>query len=240
MDFTKLIESLDAGNIDEVKTSLVAFQPEFEKTVTDLRSYEAKFNDSIKSRDKAKSKLGEISEALGLNGDDLTADAIRELITKRKGDDASKAEIENLTKLLKAKDEEMTTKSSEFEGKFRDKVLDYEIAKIGLTADVVNDKALSLVIQSLKDGAYIEEGQIVYRDENGATLRNGAGRPLSIAERMAEFKADTNNAFLFKATAQSGGGSQTTIGGSHSGGRIPLDGDKSARLKAIESKFLKG
>lgn len=239
MDFENIIKLIDEGKTDEVKASLNEFRPTFEATVSELKAYEGKFSEAVQTRDKAKARLKEFGEAIGINSDELSADKVRELLTNAKKDDASKAEIDNLTKLLQSKEAEYTQKTTEFDSRYKNMVIENEIAKLGAGSDVVNDKALGLVIQALKDGATIEEGSIVYRDANGATLRNGAGRPLTISERMAEFKADEANAFLFKATSNGGGGSAGNNGGGGNNGKIPLDGDKQSRLNAITNKFLK-
>lgn len=209
MDFDKVTALLDEGKIDDVKTALNEFRPQFEKTVGDLKAYEGKFNEAVQTRDKAKGKLKDISGLFGIDSEELTTDKLKELLKTAKGDDASKAEIENLTKLIAQKENEYNSNLNDYKAKFTDKLIEVEIAKLGAGNDVVNDKALKLIIESLKDGATIDNGNIVYRDANGATLRNGSGQPLSIAEKMAQFKADQSNSFLFKATSNGGGGTPT-------------------------------
>ena len=207
MDFDKVTALLDEGKIDDVKTALSEFRPQFEKTVSDLKAYEGKFNEAVQTRDKAKSKLKDISGLFGIDSEELTTDKLKELLKTAKGDDASKAEIENLTKLIAQKENEYNSSLNDYKAKFTDKLIEVEIAKLGAGNDVVNDRALQLVIESLKDGATIDNGNIVYRDANGTTIRNSnTGQPLSIAEKMAQFKADQSNSFLFKATSNGGGG----------------------------------
>lgn len=209
MDFEKVVSLLDEGKIDDVKNVLNEFKPQFQKTVDDLKAYEGKFNEAVQTRDKAKERIKSISNGLGVEADDLTIDQIKEVF-KLKADDYSKAEIANLQKLLADKEAEYSDKLTQSESRFRDKLIEVEIAKLGAGNDVVNDRALQLVIESLKDGATIDNGNIVYRDANGTTIRNSnTGQPLSIAEKMAQFKADVNNSFLFKATSNGGGGTPT-------------------------------
>ncbi len=212
MDFDTVLSLIDKGKTDEAKQAIESFKPQFEKTVEDLKGYESKFNEAKDGRDKVKGRLKEISDVLGVSVDDLSAERVKELLGKSKGDDVSKAEIENLTKLLQQKETEFTEKLNQSETRFRDKLIENEIAKAGLSADIVNDKALTLVIDALKSGATIEEGHIVYR-ENGVTLRNASGQPLTISEKMEQFKSDASNAFLFKATTTSGGGATQNNGG---------------------------
>lgn len=236
MDFDALIANIDAGKIDDVKTALNEFKPQFEKTVTDLQAYEAKFNEAKAGRDKIKSRLNEVAGVFGINSDELTTDKLKELIKTAKGDDASKAEIDNLQKLLQQKEGEFTQKLSDYEAKFRDKLIEVNIAKLGAGNDVVNDRALQLVIDSLKDGATIDNGEIVYRDANGATVRNASGQPLTVAEKMAQFKADANNSFLFKPTSTGGGGSQTANGGAGAS-NLRTATTREQRIAAIQAKM---
>lgn len=241
MDFDKVTALLDEGKIDDVKNVLNEFKPQFQKTVDDLKSFEGKFNEAVQTRDKAKGKLKEISGVFGIDSDELTTDKLKELIKTAKADDASKAEIANLQKLLADKEAEYSDKLSQSESRFRDKLIEVEIAKLGAGNDVVNDRALQLVIESLKDGATIDNGNIVYRDANGTTIRNGSGQPLSIAEKMAQFKADQSNSFLFKATSNGGGGTPPNGNGGNNSKTVKVDDDKQARINAINAKYnLKG
>lgn len=238
MDFQNILSLLNDGKIDEVKTAIETFQPEFEKTVGDLKSYESRFLEAKDGRDKVKGRLKELSEAMGVSVDELNAERVKELLNSRKGDDASKAEIENLMNLIQQKEVEFTTKLNESEGRFRDKLIETDIAKLGLNANVVNDKALNLVISALKDGATIEEGRIVYKDEKGVIVRGGSGQPITIAEKMAQFQSDPANAFLFKATTGGGGG---PTGGSGNGGggdrKLSTATSKTDRLAIIQERL---
>lgn len=241
MDFDNVISLLDAGKVDEVKTAITQFKPQFEKTVSDLTAYEGRFNEAVQTRDKAKGKLKEISSVFGIEADELTPDKLKEMIKTAKSDDASKAEIANLQKLLESTQNEYNQKLTQSEAMLKDKLIEVEIAKLGAGNDVVNDRALKLVIDSLKDGATIDNGEIIYRDASGATIRNASGRPLSIAEKMAQFKADTNNSFLFKATSNGGGGSQNSSGGGGSLRRGEMNHSQKAEYisKHGQDAFLK-
>ena len=241
MDFDNVLQALADGKTDVVKDAIMAFKPQFEKTVGDLKAYEGKFNEAVQTRDKAKSKLKEISSVFGVEADELTPDKLKELIKTAKGDDASKAEIANLQKLLESTQNEYNQKLTQSEAMFKDKLIEVEIAKLGAGNDVVNDRALKLVIDSLKDGATIDNGEIIYRDASGATIRNASGRPLSIAEKMAQFKADTSNSFLFKATSNGGGGSQNSNGGGGSLKRSEMSHSQKAEYisKHGQDAFLK-
>lgn len=207
MDFNTLLTSLEAGDTEKATEIAKALKPEFEQTVKDLKDYEEKFSGSITSRDKAKAKLREVAEALGLSEDNLSTDTVKELIKVGKDGDKYKADIDNLTELIANNEAQYKSSLEEKDKAFSTMLVKVEIAKLGLNSDVVNDKALDMVMSHLQEGATIEDGVVVYKDGD-ATIRNGAGRPIGVAERMEQFKADESNSFLFKPTIDGGGGAK--------------------------------
>lgn len=214
MDFDNIISLLDEGKVDEVKTAITQFKPQFEKTVSDLTAYEGRFNEAVQTRDKAKGKLKEISSVFGVEADELTPDKLKEMIKTAKGDDASKAEIANLQKLLESTQNEYNQKLTQSEAMFKDKLIEVEIAKLGVGKNLIDDKdAVDFALGYLKKGATLDDnGEIVYRDENGLVMRNpSTGRPLSIGEKIERLRSEKT--FLFKATSNGGGGSQHSSGG---------------------------
>jgi len=210
MDFKALITSLKAGDTDKALEIAESLQPKFEQTIAELSTFEGKLSDAVNTRDKAKGKIKTLADVFGITEDDLTPEKAKELLKVNKNGDEYKADIENLTKLLAEKDVAYNSSLAEKDNLFKDKLIEIDIAKIGINSDVVNDKALSLVVSALKTGATIEDGAIVYKDANGAIIRNGAGRPKDVSEMMADFKSDASNSFLFKATNNGGGGAQST------------------------------
>ena len=208
MDFNTLLASLEAGDTEKATEIAKALKPKFEQTVKDLKDYEEKSSGAIETRDKAKAKLKEVAKALGLDKDDLSADKIKALVKSGKNDEEYKVEIANLTELLEKKETEYKSSLEEKDQRFSDQLVEVEIAKLGLTSDVVDDKRfLSIVTDHLKDGAVIEDGKVIYKNSDG-TVRDDSGRPVSVAERMEAFKADTENANLFNSTINGGGGAQ--------------------------------
>lgn len=207
MDFSKILALLAEGKIDEAIALLKAGETDYQKTVDDLKDYEGKFNDAKDSRDKMKANVKAIAEALGLSEDEATPEKVKEALkTNRKSDDSSKEEIEKLERIIEDLNTNHATALAEKDKKFTDILIEKEIAKHGAGVDVVNEKALNLLVSSLKEGASLNEaGEVVYLDGN-TTARNANGRPTTVKERIDEFKADDSNAFLFKSTNQGGGG----------------------------------
>lgn len=212
MDFGTLITALESGDIDKAKEIATSLKPTFDNTVNELKSFESKFNEAKDGRDKLKTRIKELSEATGLSAEDFVPDKLKELMKSGKNDETLKAEIANLSQMLQSKETEFNGKLNDAETRFTSTLIESEIAKLGAGSNVVNDKALGLVISALKAGAAMEDGKIVYKDANGLTLRNSSGGALSISEKMAEFSADASNAFLFKPTNQGGGGATQNQG----------------------------
>lgn len=212
MDFTTLIQQLEAGNTDEALQTAKALKPKFDKTVQDLNNAETKFTDAVTSRDKAKTKYKSLTDALGLSDEDATPEAVKDLINKGKTDETLKAEVDDLKRLLKENEDNHGQALAEKDKAFTDKLLEMDISKVGLTANVVNDKALEMVVGSLKSGATLENGEIVYKDQNGVIVKDATGQPITVGQKLEQFKADESNAFLFKATTNGGGGSHNNGG----------------------------
>lgn len=211
MDFGKILALLAEGKVDEAIALIKAGETDYKKTVDDLKDYEGKFKDAVETRDSAKAKVKSIVEALGLTVEDATPEKVKEALkANSKSDDSSKEEIGKLEKIIEELNTNHNTALAEKDKKFTDILIEKEIAKHGVGADVVNEKALGLLVASLKEGATLNEaGEVVYLDGN-TTARNASGRPLSVKERMEEFRADDSNAFLFKSTSQGGGGSSSS------------------------------
>jgi len=214
MDFKELFTQLEAGSTEEALVTAKALESSFTTTSQNLQDMEGKFNQSVTTRDKAKSKLSTIASALGLEADNLTSESVSELIKKGKNDDTYTAEIKSLKDKIGEMNKSYTGQLDEANKKFTSKMIENEIAKIGLSSNVVNSRALGTVVDSLKNGASINEsGVIVYLDKNGATQLGTTGQPKTVADQMASFQGDADNAYLFKATSSGGGGPSQSQGG---------------------------
>jgi len=218
MSFETLLTQIEGGNIQEALATAKGLETDFNSTTgnlatatTNLQAMEGRFNGSIGDRDKAKAKLTHLASTLGLGIEDMTDENVSKLIKNGKTDETLKAEITSLQTKITDINSGYEKKLDEANQKFTSKMIENEIAKVGLTSNVVNNRALETVIKSLKDNATINEsGVIVYLDGNGATQLNSTGQPLGVADRMAAFQNDADNAYLFKATSSGGGGSSSS------------------------------
>jgi len=208
MSFELLLQQMESGDVDSAKATAEALQGNFTETAKNLQTMEGRFNDSVTKREKYKSNLTTVATALGMGVEDMTSESVSELIKKGKNDDTYTAEITSLKDKIDEMNTSYTGQLDEANKKFTSKMIENEIAKIGLSSNVVNSRALGTVIDSLKNGASINEsGVIVYLDGNGATQLGTTGQPETVADRMASFQGDADNAYLFKATSNGGGGS---------------------------------
>ena len=215
MDFENVLQSLADGKTDVVKDAIMAFKPQFEKTVGDLKAYEGKFNEAVQTRDKAKGKLKEISGVFGVDSEELTTDKLKELIKTAKGDDASKAEIANLQKMLEQSKEEFSEKLKNSETRFKDKLIETEIAKSGLLSVIGDDMhTIEVAMGLVKKGSVLDEnGSIIFLGADGLVQRDASGQPISVGGKVSEFLNSDIGRRLRNATSNGGGGSSASNGG---------------------------
>jgi len=207
MDFTTLLTHLEAGDTEKALEVAKALKPKFEQTVQDLKDADGKLSDAISTRDTAKEKIKTLAGVFGVNADELTPDKAKEILSSKSKDDGNKAEIESLTKLLEEKDVELNNRLNESEMRFKNKMVEIEIAKSGILNEIVNDEdIISATISKLSKGAIIEDGEVVYKGEDGAKLRGSDGRPLDVGGMIELFKQDPKNANKLLATSKGGGG----------------------------------
>lgn len=116
--------------------------------------------------------------------------------------------------------------------------LNQALAACGCEAPELALPHLSNTIRVVEDG---DEMVVQVVDENQQTRFNGAtGKAMSIADRVAEFKADERYARLFKTEAGSGGGRRP--GGTPPGGGRPQPGggEEKKGVDKIQSAIDKG
>ena len=207
MDFKALIASIKAGNIEEATAIAEALEPKFEASITELKEFDGKLTEAVSTRDKAKEKIKTLAGAIGITAEDLTPEKLKELTKANKnGDETHKAEIDNLTKLLEEKDALHKSSLEEKDNLFKDKLIEIEIAKISKTLGVAGGGALANFIDKVKNGATLEDGEIVFKESDGSIKRDGAGRPIGVVQRAEAIKADADNYYLFDPTNTGGGG----------------------------------
>lgn len=203
MDLEKVKALLSDNSEAQQFVSSLAEKAENATQLTEkVNSLELKANEAINSRQQLKEL---IKNTTGLS--EVSEDALKSLLgNKLKGDDKSIAEINNLKKLLEEASNESKNISQTYEQKLQKLALDNALANAGLGANVANEAMYGIVAQLVKDGATYENDSIVYKNADGTTKYGNNGKPMTINDRVAELKSDTNYAGLFKLDVKSGSG----------------------------------
>lgn len=226
MDFEELLALV--GDNEEAKGFVTGLQSTQKDNVTRINTLETQIGDITATRDKYKNGNKLIKDALGL--ENINEDSISEYLSKsKKGnpDEALTAEIGNLKSLLETATNEKETLKSEYETKLQDLGITTQLQSLGLSKIAKNDYAEELLLGKLKDGAIIEDGQILYK-QDGKTLYSNTGKPLTPSEKIAELKADSKvKDVLFLHDALSGSGTQNNNG---NGGKQPSDYTEAERV----------
>ena len=206
MDLEKVKALLSDNSEAQQFVSSLAEKAENSTQLTEkVNSLELKANEAITSRQQLKEL---IKNTTGLS--EVSEDALKGLFNnKSKGDDKSIAEINNLKKLLEEASNESKNTVQTYEQKLQKLALDNALANAGLGANVANEAMYGIVAQLVKDGATYENDSIVYKNADGTTKYGNNGKPMTINDRVAELKSDTNYAGLFKLDVKSGSGTST-------------------------------
>lgn len=167
------------------------------------------------TRDQYKAGNALVKQVLGVDqvNEDTIKEAIKALQKGGKGDDANKAEIDNLKKLLQETADERDNLKKDYEGKLQSMALDNALANAGLGANVANEAMYSIVADLVKKGAVLDGDQIVYKNEDGSTVYGDDKKPLNIQSKMDQLKTDPSYAGLFKVDVIAGTGTPPIQGG---------------------------
>lgn len=125
----------------------------------------------------------------------------------------NEAELDNLKLQIQEANDFKDKAQNDFENYKSETALEQAIQLAGVQADSTNAKTFNIITQLLKEGAVFENGEIVYKNEDGTTLYEN-GVQTSIESRLAQIKSDTDFAGLFKPKVQSGSGSRASSGAS--------------------------
>jgi len=229
MGITEL-KSLVADNAEasamvaEIENTMIANTgrvTDLERQIGDVNN---KLAEAIQSRDKVKTT---IKNELGI--EEFSPDAIKARLSTYAADDVIAArdrqfndlKISSAEKLDKLQNEIATR--DENINKMR---LNLAIAGTDVMGQVRSKHAADLLMQWVGENAEFDEnGEIVYKGENGETLFNDNSNPLTLEDRINQIKGDQSRDFIFEQRFLAGGGAPTDKpagggagGGSGSGG----------------------
>ena len=203
--FEKL-KSLAAGN-DEMLGLINTLEGNSKSSVETINSLEKKIQGQTETLDKFKSGNSLVKSVLGL--DTVNEETINEAIKALKGgkgDEASKAELDNLKKLLEKATNDNSNITSSYEGKLQSMALKNSLRDLGIGSLASSPQTEGDLLRHLESGAVFENNSIIYKNQDGTTVYGSNGKPLSPAERLETMKSDTTYAPYFKADIKGGTG----------------------------------
>jgi len=208
----------------------------------EVSKLEAKLNDAVSKRDKYKGFTKAVKTKLGIDeNEELTEETVNEklnVILSKKDVDLTekervlKLEIQKMEEAVKNKDIELKTSISSVEKEIFETKLELELYKSATTISAVNDVAYKIIVDELKKGASIEEGKILFKNEDGTTARIN-GVQMTLADKVNSIKADEKLGFLFKADIQSGSGVNTFKGSNKQNGISDFAQQKIEKAKQL-------
>lgn len=189
---------------------------------------EVKFNEAKEGRDKVKAQLRVVKSKLGI--EEISEEVLDEALKKNKnGDNALKAEIDNLKNALKEEVEKKKQIEQSYKTKLQEMALDNAFANSGLVELAANKETLKILKMLAKEGAVLgDDGKIVFRNEDGST-KMVEGRAMTIEDRVKELAANEAYAGLFKPQTKGGAGTPPDLRGGIKGGQVEI-----GKVSAVE------
>lgn len=180
--------------------------------------------DAVKTRDEIKAKLKEVASQLGVEVTDNVADAIKLIKSKKTGDKAEDIvikdkEIEQLKSEIANANSSFEKERNELKAGILGVALEKDIATI-LPKYKAKANATNYIIDAVKKTAQFADGKIVFKNEDGTTLRaNGNDATLDdVIKQMQAKEKETNESMFFNVSPQASGA------GGVSGG-VKVEGD---------------
>jgi hypothetical protein len=214
----------ESGN-EEVVNAVSSIKESYKGNVDRLNFLEKEMKSATEKRDSVKNL---VKSKLGL--DELSEEALDGAINSLKGnkDSSYDAEIKNLSSMV----EMLKVEKESVESKYKQTVNGFKIERalsdIGAREETEGSKAYDIVLSEIRQGAeFDDDGNIVFKANDGTTLRNADGTPVSLEDRYNQLKDSNDLAFLFKKKRSKAGSGAT---GSNA------DGAKITSLEGLDEK----
>ncbi len=221
-ELLELLNLVDESKREEAQKLADAVSSKINSLDGEVTKQESMKLDAIKSRDEAKKKLKEIASELGIEDVENVADAI-EGIRKKKGgkedDSILQKEIESLKTELARTVAEKSQVEESYKQKLLSVALEKDIATI-LPKYKAKASATTYIINAIKERAVYEDGKLVFKNEDGTTIRS-EGRDATlddIVKGMQAAEKKANESMFFDISIEKSGVS------GNQGGK-PIEGD---------------
>ena len=219
----------DSGNDDLVK-AVTTVKESFNSNINRMKFLEQESKSAFEKRDAISNT---VKTKLGLQ--DISEEALDGFLSKVKAnpDVTLKAENDKLVSMI----DMLKTEKEGINSKLQQTVNNYKIEKqlttLGAVEETEGSKAYEIVLSEINKGvSFDENGEIVFKANDGTTIRNADGSPMSLSDRYAQIKDSEELSFLFK-TKRSKAGSGATGSTNNSGKVTSLDGLNDAQRLAL-------
>jgi hypothetical protein len=156
-----------------------------------------------------------VKAKLGL--EELTEDALEKALQSKakQGTPEFEAEKSKLEQMIAALQEEKTGLSSKYEQTVNMGKIERSLNELGAAKDANGQKAYDILLAEVTQNAVFDNGNLVFKANDGTTVRNTDGTPMTLADKYNQLKESEGFKFLFVETKpKSGSGTQGTKGGS--------------------------
>lgn len=210
MSFDKLKSFLE-GNEDALNVVSELEQSQISLTKK-LNTLEVDSKKAFESRDEVKSKLNLVKTKFGI--EDIDEDNLAKILNSKGGNDA---ELQNLKKLISQTTAEKEQIEQSYKLKLANFALKTELQKTGLAQRAVDTDAYEfLEAIALKGAHYSDDGLVIFKNEDGSTMYNGA-KPMTLADKVDAMLNSPKWAHALKPEGKNG----TTTTVTTSGGNTP-------------------
>lgn len=216
----------ESGNEDLVK-AVGTVEDTIKGNVEKMSFLERDLKGAIDKRDSIKSL---VKSKLGIN--ELSEEALDNVLkSKPNVDNEIKAREEMISKLS----EELKLSKKELNSKVNTYNLEKQLMSLGAMSETETTKAYDIVFNEISKSAdFDENGNIIFKNSDGTTIRNADGSQLSLKDRYNMLKESDEYSFLFKTKRSKAGAGSS--GGKSAGGQANLS--RSAMSYADKAKFI--
>lgn len=209
-ELEELIKLVADGKKEEAKKLSKKIKEKIDSLDSEVNRQEGLKLDAIKASDDVKLKLKVVASDLGVGEIDDIAEAIKAIKDKKGGSNSKDIEVrDNEIKTLKV---EITTANETLESeKLKHKqeimsvALEKDIAKI-LPKYKAKVGAVAYIIDAVKKNAVYEDGTVLFKNEDGTTVRIGGSDATleNMVENMRKKEQDAGEGMFFEGVQDSG------------------------------------
>lgn len=183
-----------------------------QRTNLDRMGYlEKELNTSIQKRDSYKKERDFVKSKFGI--EEITEESLEKALSAKGNTSADTQKLEQMISQLQ---EEKNGIASQFENSKQMNKLERDLISLGAIKETNGDKAFDILMSEVVKGISFENGVSSFKAEDGTTLRNADGTPMSLADRYNQLKESEGMKFLFvEQKPKSGSGKQQSKGEPH-------------------------